>query len=154
MMNSEPKKEEKTPKRIIHFCDGEVAEYSSDEDEVRDRGTSSTKMVHIDPVSKFSENSKWPKFWQFFEDFFFYFLLQSSLGWVDWLRFKSSVVGNAAINVCDYLGDSLSSFFGITTPKYQFEIDHFNMMKKLVSEKKIFYANRIYSTAPGREKNF
>lgn len=59
--------------------------------------------------------------------------LQASFTWTDWLRFKSMEIAYTALNVCDYLGDSLSSFFGITTPKYQFEIDHFNMMKKLVN---------------------
>lgn len=59
--------------------------------------------------------------------------LQASLNWMHWLRFKTVKIGSAAVSVCDSLGDSLSSFFGITTPKYQFEIDHFNMMKKLVS---------------------
>lgn len=61
------------------------------------------------------------------------FEFQASSNWVDWLRFKTNAVGHVALNVCDYLGDNLSSFFGITTPKYQFEIDHYNMMKKLVS---------------------
>lgn len=68
-----------------------------------------------------------------FRMFNFTFMEQGSLGWINWLRFKTTVVGNVAIQVCDYLGNSLSSFFGITTPKYQFEIDHFNMMKKMVS---------------------
>ncbi|KAK7586129.1 hypothetical protein V9T40_004005 [Parthenolecanium corni] len=106
-MESQSTKENfKKPKRIIHFGDGEVVEYSTDEDECPESATSKC-VLQIDPTS---------------------------LNWVDWLRFKSNAVGQVALNVCDYLGDNLSSFFGITTPKYQFEIDHYNMMKKLESE--------------------
>lgn len=101
-MDSKMNNNEKIPKRVVHFCDGSVPEYSSDE-ETGDC-IEPTRIVHIDPAS---------------------------FTWTDWLRFKSMEIAYAALNVCDYLGDSLSSFFGITTPKYQFEIDHFNMMKKL-----------------------
>ncbi|XP_065212394.1 protein FAM177A1-like isoform X2 [Planococcus citri] len=59
---------------------------------------------------------------------------ETSLGWWEWFMFKTNEFGSTAMNVCDSLGDSLSSFFGITTPKYQFEIDHFNMMKQLEAE--------------------
>lgn len=27
--------------------------------------------------------------------------------------------------MCDYLGETLANFFGITTPKYQYEIDEY-----------------------------
>lgn len=68
-----------------------------------------------------------------------FIFFQTSLGWWEWIVFKGNEFGTTAINACDYLGDSLSSFFGITTPKYQFEIDHFNMMKQMVSSQGLFY---------------
>ena len=33
-----------------------------------------------------------------------------------------------SLKVCDYLGEHLASFFGITTPKYQYEIDEYDRM--------------------------
>lgn len=35
---------------------------------------------------------------------------------------------------CDYVGEWLANFFGITTPKYQFEIDEFNRLQALENE--------------------
>lgn len=34
--------------------------------------------------------------------------------------------------VCDYMGERLASFFGITTPKYQYAIDEYYHRKKEV----------------------
>lgn len=34
------------------------------------------------------------------------------------------------MNAVDYAGESLSSFFGITTPKYQLEIDEYERLKE------------------------
>lgn len=33
------------------------------------------------------------------------------------------------LNAVDYTGESLASFFGITTPKYQIEIDEYERIK-------------------------
>lgn len=40
---------EKIPKRVIHFSDGVVPEYSSDEDETTE--ATETRTLEIDPVS-------------------------------------------------------------------------------------------------------
>jgi hypothetical protein len=37
---------------------------------------------------------------------------------------------------CDYVGECLANFFGITAPKYQFEINEFYRLQAL--EKEIF----------------
>lgn len=44
----------------------------------------------------------------------------------------SSVVhaGQRALAAADYLGEKLAYWFGITSPKFQYEIDEFNRMKK------------------------
>lgn len=34
------------------------------------------------------------------------------------------------LNAVDYAGESLAGFFGITTPKYQIEIDEYERMKE------------------------
>lgn len=44
--------------------------------------------------------------------------------------------GVKALEVCDYLGESLASFFGITTPKYQFEINEYHKMLQQAEEQK------------------
>lgn len=50
-MESQSTKENfKKPKRIIHFGDGEVVEYSTDEDECPESATSKC-VLQIDPVS-------------------------------------------------------------------------------------------------------
>lgn len=39
------------------------------------------------------------------------------------------------LNAVDYAGESLASFFGITTPKYQIEIDEYERIQEI--QKKI-----------------
>lgn len=34
------------------------------------------------------------------------------------------------LNAIDYTGESLANFFGITTPKYQLEIDEYERLKE------------------------
>ena len=53
--------------------------------------------------------------------------------WGPWLWYKAINVGSKSLEVCDYLGEHLASFFGITTPKYQYEIDEFNRIMEEVS---------------------
>ncbi|KAF7395365.1 hypothetical protein HZH68_009415 [Vespula germanica] len=95
----------KRPKRILHFSDGDLEEYSS-EDEV-DK-TQETKVVaEIDP---------------------------HTLNWLPWTWYKTTWVGTKVLDGCDYLGEWLANFFGITTPKYQFEIDEFHRLQALENE--------------------
>ena len=35
-------------------------------------------------------------------------------------------LGSEALKVCDYLGEGLADFFGITSPKYEYEIQEYN----------------------------
>ncbi|XP_026813424.1 protein FAM177B-like isoform X1 [Rhopalosiphum maidis] len=61
---------------------------------------------------------------------------ESTNNWPSWLLTKSAVIGSSALNTVDYLGESLANFFGITTPKYQFEINyHNNIMQEMKAEK-------------------
>lgn len=53
---------------------------------------------------------------------------QKTMTWAPWFWYQSVVVGSKTLEVCDYLGESLASFFGITTPKYEFEIEHHKQM--------------------------
>lgn len=96
---------ERVPKRIIHFCDGTIEEYSSDEDEQ----DASNKVATINP---------------------------STLQWGPWIWHHTVNVGIKSLKVCDYLGEHLASFFGITTPKYQYEIDEYDRMMAEEEERK------------------
>ncbi|XP_060866195.1 protein FAM177A1-like isoform X1 [Metopolophium dirhodum] len=62
--------------------------------------------------------------------------IESTNNWPSWLFKQSVVIGYGALNTVDYLGESLANFFGITTPKYQFEINyHNNIMQEMNAEK-------------------
>ncbi|XP_018571871.1 protein FAM177A1 isoform X2 [Anoplophora glabripennis] len=84
----------KTPKRILHFCDGTLEEYSSDEDEV---DTPKDQTV-VDP---------------------------STLTWGPWFWYKAWAAGTSTLSVVDTVGEFLASLFGITTPRYYFELEEY-----------------------------
>lgn len=58
--------------------------------------------------------------------------------WSSWLFNQSAEIGASALNTVDYLGESLANFFGITTPKYQFEINYHNSLMQEVSFKNLY----------------
>lgn len=91
-------------KRILHFSDGTL-EVDDDED---------CEKAQVDN----SQNSIDPK----------------KLDWMPWMWYQTTAAGTKTLQVCDYLGESLASFFGITTPKYRFEINEFYRMKKAEEE--------------------
>lgn len=43
--------------------------------------------------------------------------------WGPWLTYRTLRAGTTVLSICDYLGESLASLFGITTPKYLREIE-------------------------------
>ncbi|KAG8288057.1 hypothetical protein J6590_025401 [Homalodisca vitripennis] len=95
---------DKVPRKILHFSDGTLEEYSTDEEDgVEPKVVQKTtqQLTSVDP---------------------------KSLTWGPWIWYQTTTAGSKTLEVCDYLGESLASFFGITTPKYQFEIDHFNQL--------------------------
>ena len=55
-------------------------------------------------------------------------MLQKTLAWGAWFWYQTVLAGTKTLEVCDYFGEALANFFGITTPKYQFEIDHYEKM--------------------------
>lgn len=83
----------KVPKRILHFCDGTLEEYSDDELEQAD-------VKQPEPVVD-------PK----------------TLSWGPWTTHMAWAAGSSALAGCDYVGEWLASALGITTPKYYFEIE-------------------------------
>nr|XP_023018548.1 protein FAM177A1 [Leptinotarsa decemlineata] len=83
----------KTPKRVLHFSDGVLEEYSSDEEDlVQD---SRREQAIINPAS---------------------------LTWGPWIWYRAWSAGSSALSAVDTVGEFLASFFGITTPRYYFEL--------------------------------
>lgn len=59
--------------------------------------------------------------------------------WGPWLAYKAWSAGSTALAACDYIGESLASFLGITTPKYYFELEEYKRReaeKKRIEEEK------------------
>lgn len=51
--------------------------------------------------------------------------------WGPWLWYKAWAAGTSTLSVIDYMGESLASFFGITTPRYYFELEEYRRREEL-----------------------
>ena len=96
----------RTPKRILHFSDGILEEYSDEENETSSNVQTNTTTIDL-----------------------------STLSWGSWLIYKSWTAGTMALSACDYLGENLAYFFGISTPKYWAEIEEYKRMQAEESER-------------------
>ncbi|RZF47135.1 hypothetical protein LSTR_LSTR005213 [Laodelphax striatellus] len=105
-------KKQRIPRRVLHFSDGVIEEYSTDEE------TDDPDLCKKQTVNETMAIN--PK----------------SLTWGPWFWYQSVVLGSRTLEVCDFLGESLASFFGITTPKYQYEMDYYNNLKAEEEERK------------------
>ncbi|XP_059482786.1 protein FAM177A1-like isoform X2 [Neocloeon triangulifer] len=85
------------PHRIIHCSDGIVEEFSDDEDNY-EVDAAKIKEPPVDP---------------------------STLTWGPWLMYQTQNAGGIVLKACDYLGEGLANFFGITRPKYEYEIEEY-----------------------------
>lgn len=94
------------PKRILHFSDGVLEEYSSEDDEPA-AVTVTNQMSNVDP---------------------------KTLNWMPWAWYQTTWISSKMLDGCDYMGEWLANFFGITTPKYQFEINEYYRLKALENE--------------------
>ncbi|XP_029041751.1 protein FAM177A1 [Osmia bicornis bicornis] len=93
----------KQPKRILHFSDGDMEEYSEDDPD----SSEENKITQIDP---------------------------HTLNWLPWTWYQTTWVGGKILTGCDYVGEWLANFFGITSPKYEFEINEFHRLQALENE--------------------
>ncbi|KAF4526221.1 hypothetical protein B566_EDAN001906 [Ephemera danica] len=96
-------------RRVLHFSDGIVEEFS-DEDEYQ--VDSAPQKITEPPVD--------PK----------------TLPWGPWFAHQTVAAGSSVLKVCDYLGETLANLFGITTPKYEYEIEEYKRTIKREKEKK------------------
>lgn len=92
---------QKKPRRILHFSDGVMEEYSTDEEEEEEekRKLNPSQMRVVDP---------------------------KTMKWGPWLYYWMAYSGSSALSFCDYVGESLANTLGITSPKYQYELDEYN----------------------------
>ncbi|CAH1173983.1 unnamed protein product [Phaedon cochleariae] len=89
----------KTPKRVLHFCDGTLEEYSTDEEDYTPKQDSV-----VDPAT---------------------------LTWGPWLSYKAWSAGSSTLSVMDTVGEFMASLFGITTPRYYFELEEYKRREEM-----------------------
>lgn len=113
-------KRNKVPKRVLHFSDGILEEFSSDEDEFD------------------SFNDKKP------------LINPETLSWFPYLWYLTWWLGSRTLAVCDYLGEHLAYFFGITSPKYYYELQEY---KRMIEEDKQEQRENLEATAGWNSSN-
>ncbi|XP_072170495.1 uncharacterized protein [Diadema setosum] len=92
--------EQKKPRRIIHFSDGVLEEYSTDEED----GGEEEKLMQpsVDP---------------------------KTLDWLPYIWHYMVAASFATYRACDFMGEKLAYFFGITSPKYAYAISEYNRLE-------------------------
>eukprot|EP00088_Acartia_fossae_P066168 TRINITY_DN8188_c0_g1_i2.p1 TRINITY_DN8188_c0_g1~~TRINITY_DN8188_c0_g1_i2.p1 ORF type:complete len:199 (-),score=61.34 TRINITY_DN8188_c0_g1_i2:802-1398(-) len=90
------------PKRILHFSDGVMEEYSSEEEqEGVDEGVEKSPVAAgeggpvVDP---------------------------RTLTWLPWIYYRAFAAGGSFVTILDTVGEKLAWWMGITSPKYYYEI--------------------------------
>ncbi|KAM3962044.1 protein FAM177B [Aphomia sociella] len=89
------------PSKVLHFSDG--VEEEIEEAAVSDLNSNPSNEDNVDP---------------------------KSLEWGPWFSHYAWKSSSKVLNAVDYAGESLASFFGITTPKYQIEISEYERMQE------------------------
>lgn len=57
------------------------------------------------------------------------------MSWVPWLGYMASKSAYKSLEVCDSVGEKLAWWFGITKPKFLYEIEEYNRMKQEEAER-------------------
>jgi len=115
----------KKPKRVIHFSDGTLEEYS-DEEELRD-GEDATAAAsphrhhhHNHSCHAAVAEKKSPQ----------------QMRWGEYLLHVTMNFGVKSLHFCDYLGEKFAWALGITSPKYGYAIEEREWQKKEEAEEK------------------
>jgi hypothetical protein len=99
----------KKPRRVLHFSDGVLEEYSTEEEEETEETDTTSKAV-VDP---------------------------RSLTWAPWLYWRAWSAGGNVVTVLDSVGEKLAWWMGITSPKYYYEIQEAIRMKEEEEKRKL-----------------
>ncbi|CAL8131422.1 unnamed protein product [Orchesella dallaii] len=103
-------------KKVIHFADGSTLEDDDgDNDNLSSEDMSRSSELPITKSQAHSTDSAAP-------------VNTSNMSWPEWMRHHSFRAGTKTINVLEGMGGTAAYYLGITTPKYQSEIDEFNRM--------------------------
>ncbi|XP_015124361.1 protein FAM177A1 [Diachasma alloeum] len=89
-------------KRVLHFSDGDLVEYDTNEVHGFKEGVQ-TELV--DP---------------------------NTLQWLPWIWHQTTWFSFKLLQGCDYVGEALADFFGITSPKYQFAINEYHRQQRIL----------------------
>ena len=98
------KKKKKQPRRVLHFSDGVLEEYSTDEEDREER----KKKTEEEAARRLRESLA--------------VVDPRTLKWVPWVLHYTWAGGRKFVDYCDYYGEKLAWFLGITSPKYYYEI--------------------------------
>ncbi|PIK62496.1 hypothetical protein BSL78_00593 [Apostichopus japonicus] len=88
------------PRRILHFSDGVMEEYSTDEEDGENEESAGPV---VDP---------------------------QTLTWGPFLWYYTYSAALKTFNACEIMGEKLAYFFGITSPKYQYAINEFHRLEE------------------------
>ncbi|KAK3879357.1 hypothetical protein Pcinc_016061 [Petrolisthes cinctipes] len=97
------------PRRVLHFSDGILEEYSTDEEEEEENKKEQEETRLMNP---------------------------KSLKWGPWMYYWMLYTGNSALSVCDYVGGGMANILGITSPKFQYEIDEYHRCEEEEKEER------------------
>ncbi|XP_049723997.1 protein FAM177B [Elephas maximus indicus] len=87
-----------TPRRIIHFVDGDIMEeYSTEEEEEEDN--------EEEGMNSTPDHTK--------------------LSWGSYLRFWAGRIASTSFSTCEFLGERFAVFFGLDQPKYQYMLNEY-----------------------------
>lgn len=61
-------------------------------------------------------------------------IFQKTLEWAPWTWYQTQKVGGKVLQACDYAGEKIADFLGITGPKYHFEIEEYKRTLAMENE--------------------
>ncbi|XP_005690642.2 PREDICTED: protein FAM177B [Capra hircus] len=98
-----------TPRRIIHFADGDIMEeYSTEEEEEEEEEKEQRTNSTLDP---------------------------SKLAWGPYLWFCAGQIARTSFSTCEFLGERFAVFFGLHQPKYQYMLNEYYRTQSKQSDK-------------------
>lgn len=98
----------RVPRRVLHFSDGTLEEYSTEEEDETDQPPDTLAQLRRTDTK--------------------------SLGWVPWAWYWFRLAGHSTLSGVDNVGEKLAYMLGITSPKYQYELDEYYDMKRREEE--------------------
>ncbi|GBP37150.1 Protein FAM177A1 [Eumeta japonica] len=109
-----------SPVKVLHFSDG--VDEVIEEHKTTELNTAPTEDENVNP---------------------------KTLDWGPWFSHYTMRSGKKVLNAIDYVGEGLASFFGITTPKYQIEIDEYERLQAEKKKMEEESAGWVPKTEPG-----